>query len=353
MSKMKVALICPSNLLYMPYVDNYEKIFKQNDIEYKKINWDRLQIEESSKYTYKDNKTGHQRNYIDYLKFKRFIVKILRQDKYEKVIVFGLQLTYFLKRTLSKHYNYKYIIDIRDYNKILKIYNMKNIIENSMMTVISSPGYLEWLPNSDKYVINHNTNIDELDSLSDYKLIKDDKAITISYIGTLVNFDENKELIDNLKNNKRFNILFWGDGMINGNIEEYITENHINNVSVHGRYKSDQEKNLYNQSDLTNMLLYNNTINNRTCLANRVYKSTLYGKPMIALSGTYISKLIIEYNLGLIVNSFEDIDKDIISFLNQFDKEKYDSSRIRFFEDIIKENKLFEKQLINSICYKI
>ena len=53
---MKIALICPSNMLYMPYVDNYTKILEENNTNYTIINWDRFGTEEISEFTYRDNK---------------------------------------------------------------------------------------------------------------------------------------------------------------------------------------------------------------------------------------------------------------------------------------------------------
>ena len=66
---MKIALICPSNMLYMPYVDNYTKIFDEINADYNVINWDRLKIEKDSEFTYRDSKTGHQRSFLDYFKY--------------------------------------------------------------------------------------------------------------------------------------------------------------------------------------------------------------------------------------------------------------------------------------------
>lgn len=54
---MKIALICPSVILYMPYVSNYEVILKNKNIDYDIINWDRFHIEDKDshlKYSHKN-----------------------------------------------------------------------------------------------------------------------------------------------------------------------------------------------------------------------------------------------------------------------------------------------------------
>lgn len=103
-NRMKVILICRASMLYMPYVEIYEKIFKENKIDYEIINWDRMHIEDiKSKLKYRDFKIGHQRNYFDYLKFRRFVIKKIDENKYNKVIIFGIQLSYFLKNYILKN----------------------------------------------------------------------------------------------------------------------------------------------------------------------------------------------------------------------------------------------------------
>ena len=150
----------------MPYVDNYEKVLKENNIDYTIINWDRFQIEDAnSEFKYRDKKIGHQKNYYDYFKYKKFVLEKLNEIKCDKLIIFGLQLSYFLKNYLLTNYKGKYIVDIRDYNKIIKIFNINKLINNSDITVISSPSYKSWLPVSNKYLINHNNKVNNLKEL--------------------------------------------------------------------------------------------------------------------------------------------------------------------------------------------
>ena len=52
---MKIGLICPSNMLYMPYVRGYIDLITSLNIDYKIINWDRLYVtEEINGHTFRD-----------------------------------------------------------------------------------------------------------------------------------------------------------------------------------------------------------------------------------------------------------------------------------------------------------
>lgn len=342
---MKVALVCPSNMLYMPYVNNYIKILDDLDIDYTIINWDRFSSENNEYgFVYRDKKIGHQRNYYDYFKYKVFVLNKLREIKFDKVIVFTLQLGYFFKRYLIDNYKDKYIFDIRDYNKIFKFSNFKTLIDLSYLTVISSPGYKTWLPNSNKYIVNHNTSVTSLKELRPIREIVVGESINISTIGVIRHWDVNIDFVSKLKNKKNFNLVFHGEGTINEKLENYIKEHNINNVQVYGRYRKEDEGKLYGNTDLINILLYDD-INSNGVLANRLYNSAIYGKPVLSLKGTYLSKQIEKYKLGLVLNSLDDIGNSIKKYLDKFDKKSYENGRKNFFESVIRENNEFKIQI--------
>lgn len=336
----------------MPYVDNYIEILKRDGADFDVINWDRFNIEDESELTYEDAKIGHQRGFLDYFNYCRFVLSILKRHKYERIIIFGIQLLFFLRKYLIKKYSNKFIVDIRDYNKIIKCFNIQKVINNSTFTVISSPGFKEWLPKSNKYIINHNTIVESLDELREIKTdnIKSDN-ISIGCIGALRDYQINIDLIKSLKNNKLIHLNYHGEGNINREISKYLIENRINNVSLTGRYAKEQEEDLYYLNDMINLLRYNDSINNKTALPNRLYNSVIYGKPMLAYKDTYLSDEIAKNSLGLVIYSLEDIEIEIKSYLKDFNFIEYENSRIAFFSKIINENLIFFDKLKEFINY--
>lgn len=343
---MKIALICPSNMLYMPYVDNYTKIFDEINVDYSVINWDRLKIEKDNEFTYRDSKIGHQRGFLDYFKYSRFVLNILKKNNYDKVVVFGIQLVFFLKSHLIREYSNKYIIDIRDHNRIVKYFNIEKEIDNSTFTVLSSPGYKEWLPKSNKYIINHNTKIESLDELIEVDGdIRNKDFININYIGSIRDYKMNIDFINSLKNKKHIALNFHGEGAINKDIENHVTNQKIDNVKLNGRYEKKQESDLYKNSDFINILIPNDSINSRTLLPNRLYNAAIYGKPMLAFEGTYLAEIVNKYNLGIVVESFDNIEIEIMEYINDFKLEFYENGRTLFFEGVIKENIEFRNRL--------
>lgn len=341
---MRIALICPSNLLYMPYVKNYKRVLDANKIVYDTIYWDRLhsELEGMDPLVYRDQKIGHPRNVIDYFKYKSFVEKKIKAKKYDKVIVFGIQLAFFLRKLLKK-YKGQFILDIRDYNKILKYFNIEKIIKDSSFTVLSSEGFKDWLPKDGNYIINHNTRI--TNKQYEDSIIKSDGLLNISYIGTLRDLEVNINLIKSLKNNPKFNLNYHGEGIINKDIKSYLIDQQINNVRVTGGYKEDEEAELYRQSQFINVLIPNTDINSQTLLPNRLYNAVIFGKPILAINGTYLAKLVSENNLGLVINTFDDLDKEIQNYLDSFNGISYSENRDAFLEKVINENEVFQKLL--------
>lgn len=344
----KLAIICPSNILYMPYLNNYLNTIKSLSIEYHIYVWDRSNLEVSSERTFRDKKIGHKRNLFDYCKYRSFLLSKLKKDEYDIIIVFGLQLGFFLKGFLIKNYKNRYILDIRDYNKILKVFNPMKLIQNSYFTTISSPRYIEWLPISKKYVLNHNHDLKSVEKIERSRFPNlTNELIKISYIGSLVNLDENIDFINALSNSSRVNIAFYGLGIINDDLKKHIKEKNINNVSIKGKYEQFEEASLYKKTDMVNMILYNKNINDRTCLSNRIYRSCFYGRPLICYDEkTYILDIVKEYKLGLIINDWKDLEHKIVNYINNFNREEYDKNRERFLLKTINDNCLFEQKLI-------
>lgn len=347
---MKIALVCPSNMLYMPYVGNYTNILNEMGVDYDIINWDRFKIEEKSKCVYRDKKIGHQRSFLEYFNYSRFALNILKQNNYDKVITFGVQLTFFLKSYLIKDYCDRFLFDIRDYNRILKYINIQKVIENSTHTVLSSPGFQEWLPRSNKYVINHNTQLDSIEKLSEINRNSNNMGvISTNYIGSIRDYKINIDLISSLKNNCSIELKFHGTGAINKDIENYLSSNGIKNVVLTGSYIKEEEQNLYMNTDIVNILIPNDTINSRTLLPNRLYNATIYGKPIIAFHGTYLAKIVEKYNIGLVIESFNNVGETMMNYIRNLNIDNYDKNRRAFLENVLKENNLFEIRLTEFV----
>ena len=141
---MKIALICPTNIEFMPYFNNYYEILAAQNIELIVFCWNRFNLAERDTFIYfKDNKTSMQRGFLDYRKYVNFIIRELSRREVDRIVIFGIQLTFFMDKFLIENYKRKYIIDIRDFNKVYRFKSFKPAFRNSFINVVSSKGFLK------------------------------------------------------------------------------------------------------------------------------------------------------------------------------------------------------------------
>lgn len=350
--KGSILFILPNSPLYMPYIDMYLDIFKNNHFQFTVIYWNRTgneyDLDILNKIEYKDKKNTIKRSFFDYFNFHKYINRHLSENKYTLILIFSLPSIFFMQKILLSK-KYKFILDIRDYHKTIRFMKLKKIIDLSLLTVISSEGYKLWLPKSEKYLINHNTFIDKILQKSNFSEFNKKDILNISYIGQLNHLQSNLRFIDNFKNNSFFDLYFIGNGSINDTLLKYVETNSIFNVKVFGEYKREEEEQLYEKSDLTNLILNNNNINNKTCLANRLYKSAYYYKPIIIYGETYMSNIIKKYNLGVVLDSKYSVISQINEYIRNLDEILYEEGRDSFFRWVFNENSYFRERILKII----
>lgn len=348
--KMKVLLVCPSNTLFMPYLENYTTIFSDNNISYDTLLWNRFGYEERAQYQFTDKKKGHRRNLFDYIKFGQYVKKILDNSNYDKIIIFGLQTLFFVQNKLMKNYRGEFIVDIRDYHPIAKCINFTNLNKSIITYVVSSEGYLKLLKGIDNATINHNSNIKKISDIEFMNPINN-RRISIGCIGALRDAEINLKLIKYLLNNSNFQLNFNGEGVINNQLIKLVDSYNANNVNVSGTYEKNEEEGLYKKNTLINVLRFNDSNNNKVALPNRLYKSIQYGIPLLAFKGTYLAEIIEKYQIGLVIESFDKIDSKIIEYIDSLDSSFFHENQIKFFEKVISDNESFKNILISN--YKI
>ena len=99
------------------------------------------------------------------------------------------------------------------------------------------------------------------------------------------------------------------------------------------------------------MVLSSDSVNNRTCLPNRLYNACLYGKPLLANKGTFVSDIIRDYNLGLVLNNFDDVENQIRSYWNEFDEDAV-SGRDCFLQSVVHDNIVFRDKVREFVLTK-
>ena len=169
---MKVALVLPGSIWYAPYVRIYTQILAKEKVNYSIISWNREGDDKSEGFQYDvKNSSGHgSAGFSAYRGYIKFVKRTLQEQGFNKVIVFGPQMTCLLSTFLLRKYRGRYMIDYRDLS-IEQKPGLKQLfalmLKNSCANVISSPGFKDYLPKAD-YILSHNFDVTTVETaLSD------------------------------------------------------------------------------------------------------------------------------------------------------------------------------------------
>lgn len=350
---MKIGLVVPANLYFAPYVRIYTNFLDKTSIDYDVINWDRDRIEDSGAISFfcKTSKDDSKfRKLFNYCRFSLFVIKKIKQNSYDKLIVFTPQLSMFLYLFLRRHYKKAFILDYRDLSIEQKsMFIFSKVLKISGLIVVSSPGFKKNLPIGYDYILSHNFDIDNLlDIESSVKNqinnLFENPKIVISTIGGIRDYVQNKEIITAFQNDLRFTLNFIGKGPSAEALKMFSEENMIGNVSFIGFYKKEEEPQYLLQSDFLN-IYYPSKNSHSLALSNRFYNALIYKRPMIVTSNSVQGDYVEKYKLGVVIDSCDDVKEKIIAYKNHFSDRQFLNSANLLLDEFKKDYYVFENEL--------
>lgn len=357
----KVVLISGSTIDLSPYIKSYVKLFERNTISFDLIYWNRY-LAPTDKIPsnfipynkYADISDTKLKKVVDLFRFRRFVSKVLCNNDYSFAIVFTIAEGVFLNSILRKYFDNHYIFDIRDHSPLCK-YNyifrrLTKLIGHSSFTVISSKGFLNWLPKdpSFKYVIAHNTNKELIESQSILLTTPPVKKCKILTIGQIRDANANIKVVRELGNCSKFELIFAGFGLAVNEIKEFTEWKCYQNVIFTGKYQKEDEEGIVERCDMINIYMMHG-INSDSLMSNRFYLSVLHRKPMIVTGGTFQAKMVKKYNLGVIIEIGDSIADKIEQYWKCFSSEEYEKGCLSFLQATISDINIWEDAIIDAL----
>lgn len=352
---MSIALIVPGTLWDEPFVRIYSNFLEQKGIEFDIISWNRDGRDKPESIQYNliqplnSNKLA---KLIGYYKFANFARKIVKNNKYEKLIIFGPQAGLFMT-SLLKRYSGNYIFDYRDLSlEQMPVFKraLHQVLRHSYANVISSVGFKKALPSEYEYLICHNFDIDFVAKAfeqTDENHWNTEAPVKILTIGSIRDYDSNTAVIDALSNKEQFLMQFVGQGLAVDGLKKYCQSNSVKNVEFKGFYPKTEEPNYIKVSSFMN-IFYPRKISHDTALSNRFYNSLIFKRPMIVTKDTTQGDYVEQYHVGLAIESCEHIDDAILEFFKNDYKEYAErcNTLLRMF---LEEQRLFSDRLTKFI----
>lgn len=336
-----------------PYSKKYMRILRDAGEQFDLIGWRReetVQYEGDNVFIY-DGKSG--KRYSSVLSklapargYRKFVKKVLKQKKYDKLVILTTQTAILLADVLLTRYRGRYIFDYRDKSyEYIKPYSMlvNTLIKGSAETVISSEWFSEALTDKKDYILDHNFSADTLKYWKKECVKKRSGKIIAGYIGALREYEYHKRLIDSFKDDKRFEFHTYGCGDDSARLAEYAKD--FDNIFVHGAYKESEKCGIIEQLDI---MCYNYPYSyvNDGAVANKYYDSLIMKKPMFVNPRTVLGRFIEKEGLGVGVS--EDgigASERIYNWYRDFDKDKFAAACDACMDKYIKENEMFYKRI--------
>lgn len=355
---MKYLLIGFFTRTYMPYIDKYEKCLKEKGVEYDIVFFDRDNtqknvIHEGNEFTYcHSTTTSRLKKLLPVYKYISFIKKLIKRNKYDKLIVMTTMPAVLLKPLLIGEYKERYIYDYRDttYEHFKFFRNaVDKIIDHSYFTAMSSRGYLHVLSENNKIIFNHNiSNVD--DAVSSVDKLSEKHLVVIGFLGYVRYFDVNSLLINQFKNYADYRLLYAGTPFSDCDLAGYAETVGANNVEVIGKYDNRNKARFYERIDIINSMYSMNSSEVEYAIPNRLYDAALFKKPIMTTKGTYLSGIVEKYNLGFSVDPFNDhIPQRVKEYIENFEPDEFQNACNMFLDHVLSDEALLIKKIMNFI----
>lgn len=353
---MKVALIIPGSIWYAPYVRNYTRILDEQKVEYSIISWNREGDDKPEGFQYNVLCTkGHgSADFSAYKGYVRFIKSTIKQQGFNRIIVFGPQMACLLSAYLLMNFRGRYMIDYRDLSieqKPIFRQLFAVMLKYSCVNVISSPGFKCCLPKN-KYYLSHNFDeslvLDVLNRPEAGDTFYADEGIDILTIGAIRDYSSNIEVTKAIVNEDGFTLRFVGRGK--GTVEhlqEYCKEAQANNVCFIGGYEKNEEAGYIKSCTFMN-IFYPRIITHDTALSNRFYNSLIHRKPMIVTKGTIQGDYAEKYNVGVVIDDCRNLVCELKTFIKQ-DYKEYCKRADDLLKEFLKDQREFVEAVIRFV----
>lgn len=345
-----VGIIHVGNTLKEPYFEKYKIALEKSGQSYELILWDRkgeVQNELDNCHVYRGKIDGVSKikKLFAYRKYAKFVQSVLSRKKYDKLIL----LTTFSALVVGKkikQYKNNYLFDLRDLtceNHLFFRKKVARIIKNSTISVISSDGFRDVLPDFD-YVRAHNLSGENEQVASKQKQLG---VIKVGYAGITRGDEFNQRLIRIFGGDNRFELVLMGDGIDSESVKKLA--NSYQNVKVQGKYQNQDKANLYATCD---MIINMNTggFNGKRLTANKYYDGLLFALPQIARADEYTGALVSCKELGVALDFLDENFADkVYEYYSNLDMTEFLQRATSELDRVKEQNQVFVDAVVDYL----
>ncbi len=353
---MKVCLVSYDEYRNIPYIQKYERMLSEHGVAYDIILWNRsgeTAQAPRNHFVFESRVQKSRRSkLIPFLKWRHFALRILRRNRYDKLVVLTTLPAVLLGGYLLRNYRNRYLLDIRDFTyENVGFYKKRvhRLVEAARMTSISSRGFLRWLQEGDKLYVTHNiTNEAEAYPPPQPRFGKG--PYTIGYVGGVRYYEANIKLVRQLANHSRYALQYIGKTYPQCDLRPYCREHHIDNVTFCPAFRNEEKPQLYSKIDLIHSLYGAGNQEVATLLPNRLYDCVLFQRPILVSKRTYLAEIVEQYHLGLALDlDQDDVPAALDAYISGFDEAAFTQGCADFLLQVAKDEKIVNAHILDFL----
>jgi len=355
-----VGIIFISDIIYCPYLEKYTEILNSQNEEFEVLFWNRenKNIDYASNFLCYDYESEKNRlpilKVFDFLKYRNWIIKKIESRQYKKLILLSTLSGMIISDVLLDKFKGKYIFDIRDYSyeKNIVFYNIEEkLIRDSYFTCISSNGFKEFLPKGYNYLTVHNFNKNEIQYKKIFKMKGMGEILRVVFIGGVRYFDHQRKIIDKLKNDCRFEMVYHGSGVELGRFISYCKDNDVKNIIFTGEYDNQDKYRLLEDADILNNSYKTHKIMEvKYAISNKYYDGLIYGIPQLVETDTFKTDIVESIGVGIGLDpGGKDFANKLYDYYFCIDEEVFNNTCENELGEILCEDKKFTQKIIEFL----
>lgn len=344
MKKKKVCILSTVDFTRMTVASVYTDYLKKNNIPFDIIYVDKFHQKDpfGAEKIYGFNPKsksdwGKIRKLIAFWKIRKFTLDILNRENYDFIIIWNELTAFIFSDILVSKYKNKYCINIRDYQYFnlfpVKI-RLSRVMKEALFTTVSSKAYLDYLPSHNCYMMySYNKGI--LSNIKPHMDLRESgKPIRILYIGQIAWLDNVYKLVNALKNDKRFEMIFAGGG--SEEVRKYADIHNIYNVKCYGRFQPDETSKYLKDADILYNLYGTNSKHLTTAISIKFYYAVFLHIPILVYKKTEMEKMADKCGIGFAVENktFSNYANELYNWYYNLDQQEVNRKCDHFLEEI-------------------
>lgn len=357
----RVGVVFFHNLRYAPFINYYTNILDSiDDLEYEVIYYNRdrkLNEPNNGKYIpvpwigKGTSAASKLEKAVNFAFWKVYVNSLLKKKKYDFIIVVMTTAAVLIEKYLTNECEGRYIFDVRDYTQehFKQFFEAeRRLVDHSALNIISSPGFKNFLPESE-YRICHNFG----GSIEETHLFKKQMTlpIQISYIGSISYEEQCIQLIRLVDKDERFSFYFYGNENTSHRVSEEVTRLANPRIQMMGPFLPDEKERIYGESALVFNCYGNQSPLVLHAISNKHYDGAVYKVPVLNSPGTIMDELSGKFGYALDLEHITNLN-GLYNWYQALDETEYEQYAQKVISDAASENANTKQAILSAIMGK-